>query len=48
MVMLFVWGALAILVLGWFSTCIVIVNGKTAAILETFGRPHDKALTPGL
>ncbi|WP_455206177.1 SPFH domain-containing protein [Kaarinaea lacus] len=38
----------SIFVAGWLTTCIVIVNGKTAAILETFGRPHEKALTPGL
>lgn len=28
-------------------SCIVIVRGKTAAILETFGKPHTQALKPG-
>ena len=27
---------------------IYVVKGKTAAILETFGRPHEKAVFPGL
>jgi regulator of protease activity HflC (stomatin/prohibitin superfamily) len=46
--MLFIWGAVVLVAVVWLATCIVIVNGKTAAILETFGRPHDKARTPGL
>lgn len=29
-------------------TCIVIVPGKRAKILETFGKPHDRAFMPGL
>jgi len=36
---------LAILLL---PTILFIVKGKTAAILETFGRPHPKAVFPGL
>lgn len=28
-------------------TCFVIVHGKTAVILETFGKPHINALLPG-
>ena len=35
-----------------FSTvgysCFFVVKGKTAAILETFGKPHKQARTPGL
>jgi len=34
------------IVIGW--TCIFVVKGKTAGILETFGRPHRLARTPGL
>ena len=30
------------------ASCIVIVKGKTAVILETFGKPHAQALRPGL
>lgn len=33
--------------LGLLLSCIVIVKGKTAAILETFGKPHSNAMTPG-
>jgi regulator of protease activity HflC (stomatin/prohibitin superfamily) len=40
--LLFSGGILAIL----FS-CIVIVRGKTAAILETLGKPHINAMSPG-
>ena len=29
-------------------TCIIIVPGKRAKILETFGKPHDRARLPGL
>lgn len=36
------------IVVAALSTCVVVVNGKTAAILETFGKPHKEALTPGL
>lgn len=33
----------------WFlSSGVFIVRGKTAAILETFGKPHSKARMPGL
>lgn len=30
------------------ANCIFIVNGKTARVLETFGRPHKAARMPGL
>lgn len=37
-----------IVILVWFlATGIFIVRGKTAAILETFGKPHSKARLPG-
>ena len=32
----------------WLATCIFIVRGKTAAILETFGKPARGARFPGL
>lgn len=44
--MLFWIGVLLILVL--LPSMIYIVRGKTAAILETFGRPHTVAVFPGL
>ncbi len=37
-----------IIVLIISPTIIYVVRGKTAAILETFGRPHEKAVLPGL
>lgn len=40
----FIWLTIFVAVLG---SCIVIVRGKTAAILETFGKPHTQALKPG-
>ena len=30
------------------KSCVFIVKGKTAVILETFGKPHKTARTPGL
>ena len=36
-----------IVLIGVLATCVVIVKGKTAAILETFGKPHVRALEPG-
>lgn len=39
---------LFVLVLLVVSTMIYIVRGKTAVILETFGRPHAHAVFPGL
>jgi len=38
----------SIVVLSVIYSSFFIVNGKTAAILETFGRPHKAARTPGL
>lgn len=32
----------------WLFTCFFIVRGKSATILETFGRPHEEARMPGL
>ncbi|PJC56277.1 hypothetical protein CO026_01255 [Candidatus Kaiserbacteria bacterium CG_4_9_14_0_2_um_filter_41_32] len=29
-------------------SCLYVVRGKTAAILETFGRPHTRSVAPGL
>ncbi len=44
-----VWRALGLLAVLWLVfTSIFIVRGKTAGILETFGKPHDKARLPGL
>jgi len=37
-----------VVVLALVPTCFYIVHGKTAAILETFGEPHQEASTPGL
>lgn len=45
--MLFFWIFLAILLL-ILPSSIFVVRGKTAAILETFGRPHKAAVFPGL
>lgn len=42
MFILFSGGLIAILL-----SCIVIVTGKTAAILETLGKPHANAMLPG-
>jgi regulator of protease activity HflC (stomatin/prohibitin superfamily) len=39
---------LAAFLLLWLKTSIHIVPGKTALIVETFGRPAEAALTPGL
>jgi regulator of protease activity HflC (stomatin/prohibitin superfamily) len=39
---------LTILVLWLLVSSIFIVRGKTAGILETFGKPHDRARLPGL
>ena len=33
--------------LAFISSCVVIVTGKTAAILETLGKPHSIAMLPG-
>lgn len=43
------WRMVLTIVVVWllFST-IFIVRGKTAIILETFGKPHDRARLPGL
>ena len=35
-------------VIAILATCIFVVRGKTAAILETFGKPHDLGVMPGL
>jgi len=43
------WRSLLLLLALWaIFTSIFIVRGKTAAILETFGKPHDRARLPGL
>lgn len=43
------WRLVAIFVALWIVfTSVFIVRGKTAGILETFGKPHDKARLPGL
>lgn len=34
--------------IAFISSCLVIVKGKTAAILETLGKPHRVAFMPGL
>lgn len=39
---------LAFLIFGVAPSCIYIVRGKTAAVLETFGKPHSQAVMPGL
>ncbi len=39
---------LALIFIPWLLTMIVIVKGKTAAIIETFGKPKKNALMPGL
>lgn len=45
----FTWKSVLALVLLWFLfTSIFIVRGKTAGILETFGKPHERARMPGL
>ena len=43
-----VYGLIALLGVAALFSCVVIVKGKTAAILETFGKPHLHALMPGL
>lgn len=43
------WKTLLVLVAIWLlGTSIFIVRGKTAGILETFGKPHERARLPGL
>ncbi len=32
----------------WLFTCIFTAKGKTAVVLETFGKPHEEAAMPGL
>ena len=39
-------GVLVLIILGF--SMLYIVRGKTAAVLETFGRPHQTATQPGL
>ncbi len=39
---------LSIIVIWLFSSSVFIVRGKTAGILETFGKPHERARLPGL
>jgi len=39
---------LAVVVLIITPSCLYIVRGKTAVILETFGRPHTRSVAPGL
>jgi len=46
---IFSWRIIPIFIFVWvLFTGIFIVRGKTAGILETFGKPHDKARLPGL
>ncbi len=42
------WIIIIVLALYVLSSMIYIVRGKTAVILETFGRPHASAVFPGL
>lgn len=43
------WRIVPVIIALWaIFTGIFVVRGKTAAILETFGRPHDRARMPGL
>jgi regulator of protease activity HflC (stomatin/prohibitin superfamily) len=43
-----IWIILALVLLWQARTMVYTVKGKTAAILETFGKPHDRAAMPGL
>lgn len=43
-----IWTVVILLGLLVLSSMIYIVRGKTAVILETFGRPHQHAVFPGL
>lgn len=46
---IFSWRLVAAVVLLWvLFTSIFIIRGKTAGILETFGKPHPRARLPGL
>ncbi len=46
---IFSWKMVMVLVTFWLIfTSIFIVRGKTAGILETFGKPHARARLPGL
>jgi regulator of protease activity HflC (stomatin/prohibitin superfamily) len=46
---IFSWNMVLTIVSIWLVfTSVFIVRGKTAAILETFGKPHDRARMPGL
>lgn len=47
--MIFSWKTLMVLVTIWLIySSLFIVHGKTAGILETFGKPHEHARRPGL
>jgi regulator of protease activity HflC (stomatin/prohibitin superfamily) len=47
--LIFSWPMILVVLALWFLlTGIFIVRGKTAGILETFGKPHENARLPGL
>lgn len=47
--LIFSWKMIIALVMFWLLiTSIFIVRGKTAGVLETFGKPHERARLPGL
>ncbi len=47
--LIFSWNVFVIIIALWILfTSIFIVRGKTAGILETFGKPHNRARLPGL
>jgi regulator of protease activity HflC (stomatin/prohibitin superfamily) len=47
--LIFSWPMILVVLAIWFLlTGIFIVRGKTAGILETFGKPHENARLPGL
>ena len=45
---MFFWILMVVLVVFLLPSMLYIVRGKTAVILETFGRPHSTAVAPGL
>jgi regulator of protease activity HflC (stomatin/prohibitin superfamily) len=46
---IFSWKVVLLVVFIWLaSSSVFIIRGKTAGILETFGKPHERARLPGL
>jgi regulator of protease activity HflC (stomatin/prohibitin superfamily) len=45
---LIVWAIVATIAFAFISSMVVITGGKTAKILETFGKPHARARLPGM